>query len=687
MEIAESKPMPSYLVAFVVGPFDVIDAGTAGRAGTPLRFIVPKGRGADTAYAAAVTPKIVGALEDYFGMPYPFGKLDVAVVPRYWGTMEHPGIVALGQPLTLITANDSSLARQQRYANIAAHELAHYWFGDYVTAAWWDDTWLNEALGTWMDATVTDRVEPGWGFSLERIARAANGMKDDALTSAKKIRQPVESKSDIESSFDSAITYYKGQSVLSMFEAWLTPPRFQHVVRTYVAGHAWKNATAEDFFAALDAEQPGAGNALKTFVDQPGLPSIAFETQCSGGSGADGANATSVTIAVHQHRYAPLGETASAGTWKIPVCVRIPKQKGEADRACTLLSSENGTIPIDRRTCPSWVIGNADGVGYYETAYTQAQLRAAWSRSSGATAAERLALLHDAAAMVASGNLPLGDALAMARNTVGSKERQLVAAGLSIIALAPGSAMTDAEAARSASFERKVYGPRAARLGLARRSDDDLDAQLVRPELVEVVAIGGRDAALRDRAHALAFAWLKDERAIPGELVDAVLDSAAKSNDEKLFAALLEKAKAEPDNFKRSRLLGALGSFTDPALVAQADALLTGKVFDVRDAFVILSSQFADRATLQAAWDFVKASFDAVSARMRDDEVLFEYLRVVRHFCDETHQRDVAQFFAPRASRFDGGPRALATAVEAIGRCSATFRKNQPSLDAFLAGY
>jgi aminopeptidase N len=197
VDLAESKPLPSYLVAFIVGPFDLVDAGVAGNFGTPLRFAVPRGRASETAYAAKVTPKIVGLLEDYFGMPYPYGKLDVAVVPRYWGTMEHPGLVALGQSFTLIKPGERSAKREQRYAWLAAHELSHYWFGDYVTMTWWDDLWLNESLGTWMDAKITAGVDPSWNFDLERTARAARGMRGDALTTSKKIRQPVESKAEI----------------------------------------------------------------------------------------------------------------------------------------------------------------------------------------------------------------------------------------------------------------------------------------------------------------------------------------------------------------------------------------------------------------------------------------------------------------------------------------------------------
>ncbi|HET9451131.1 MAG TPA: M1 family metallopeptidase, partial [Aggregicoccus sp.] len=195
---AQSKPMPSYLVAFMVGPFDVVEAGTVGREPVPLRFIVPRGRGAETAYAARVSARIVGELEDYFDQPYPYEKLEVAVVPRYWGTMEHPGLVAMGQPLTLIRPEEETLERRQRYAHIFGHELGHYWFGNVVTCRWWDDVWLNESFTSWLDRKTMDGFEPGWGLGREFSAQSlAQAMAADSLLNTPPVRKPVASNDDI----------------------------------------------------------------------------------------------------------------------------------------------------------------------------------------------------------------------------------------------------------------------------------------------------------------------------------------------------------------------------------------------------------------------------------------------------------------------------------------------------------
>jgi aminopeptidase N len=330
-------------------------------------------------------------------------------------------------------------------------------------------------------------------------------------------------------------------------------------------------------------------------------------------------------------------------------------------------------------------VGNAGGSGYYHVAYTPAQLRAALAPGAHATTADRVALLHDAAALVASGDLPLADALALVPETASSAERHAVSAGLQLLRLLPTAALDEHEAAQRARFVRSAYGTRARQLGFVRRPDDGVDGELLRPEVLGLVAVSGEDAPLRRRAHELALAWLRDERAVPAEIVEGVLAAGAKTNDEKLFAALLEKARAATDHRRVAQLLGALGAFTAPSLVRRADALVAGTAFDVRDAYPILVAQFEDRASRELAWEFVRSSFDAVSARMRSDEVLFRLFELTRSFCDEKHRREVEELLGPRASRFDGGPRALARALESIRQCTAQFGKNKAGVDAFLA--
>src|SRR5438067_2885231 len=272
-EFAQTKPLPSYLVALAIGPFEVVDGGTAGAKRTKLRYFAPKGRGAEARYAKEATPRLLELLEQYFDMPYPFDKLDSVSIPQTvgFGAMENVGMITYGSRVLLAPRREETLAFQRRYVGYAAHELAHMWFGNLVTLAWWDDIWLNEAFASWIGNKTATAFRPEWdnGASLGWARR--NALELDRLASARRVRNPVVEKNELFGAFD-AITYNKGAAVLSMFEARFTPERFRDGVRRFLKRHASGTATSADFFRAL-GEASGGGRAaldvFRGFVQQP----------------------------------------------------------------------------------------------------------------------------------------------------------------------------------------------------------------------------------------------------------------------------------------------------------------------------------------------------------------------------------------------------------------------------------
>ena len=386
LTFAETRPLPSYLVAFVVGPFQVVPGSPAGNEGLPVQFILPQGRAAELRYAQEFLPHSVKLLEDFTGVPYPYGKLDVAVVPRYWGTMEHPGLVALGQSILLIPPGQESLQRRQFAANISTHELAHYWFGDLVTNAWWDDTWLNEALGTWLDLKATDAVDPAFRFQRVALARRSSALAADALPTAKAVRQPVLSRTDIDASFDAALTYDKGSIVLGMFERWVGAPAFRRGLQLYLKRYADKTATAEELFRALDegTDRP-VGNALSTFVVQPGAPLVSVSLRCTTGD-------LPVLELAQERFWAERSVSQDTATWQLPVCVRAAWGK-HVERACILLTDAQAELTLPYGGCPTFVTANEGGLGYYRVAYAPA-LRASLLAHQGELDAVELASLR-----------------------------------------------------------------------------------------------------------------------------------------------------------------------------------------------------------------------------------------------------------------------------------------------------
>ncbi len=668
----ESKPLPSYLVAFVVGPFELVDGGRAGLANTPIRFIVPRGRAAETHYAREVTPRLLVELEKFFAMPYPYGKLDVAVVPRYWGTMEHPGIVALGQPLTLIKPTEEGLFRKESYANIAIHELAHYWFGDYVTCRWWNDTWLNEALGSWADMEVTDTLEPSWKFALGRDP-AAEAMYPDGQPTVQKIRLPVETKDAIQNSFDNSITYAKGSAVLHMIEHWVGHDKFMGAIRGYLAAHAWGNADADEFVASLRQYLGApAADVMRSFVDQPGVPIVTVAASCAGGT---------AKVTLTQKRFFNAAAQDSPSLWKVPVCL-----KWQGGGSCTLLDARQKEVALP--SCPTWLVANADAAGYYHVRYDAASLAALQPVFSTAlTVKERTHLAADVEAEVDQGTLPLGDALALLPTFLADEDLRVFARAVDLLTLLDPRELDDKGEAAFGRAVAKLLGPRARTVGWAPKPGEDPEMASLRPTLLGFMAHYAHDKGIVAEAHKLTERWLRDRRAIAPDMVGPVLGMAALSNDAKLFDRLLDEARHVKDRRERSILLGTLGSFYAPALQTRALALVSGNEFDQRESVGVLYRSLFAREAREASWAWLQQHFDGIIAKMREDDAMRLFGAVPHAFCDESHRAALESFLAPRAKTHTGAPHEVDDGLEGVRACAAAWSRIKPAIDAFLAKY
>ncbi|MBL9019514.1 MAG: M1 family metallopeptidase [Myxococcales bacterium] len=664
-----SKPLPSYLVAFVVGPFELVDGGTAGRAKTPIRFIIPRGRAGELGYAKEVTPKVVTALEDYFDMAYPYLKLDVAVVPRYWGTMEHPGIVAMGQPLTLIRPDQATRQRKLAYLNILAHELAHYWFGDYVTMAWWDDTWLNESLGQWLDLLITDAVAPQWEVLDQRVGRAAAAMMADETLSTVSVRQPVTTRAQVEAAFDSAIVYNKGSTVARMYEYALGADRWRLFLRRYIAKHAWGNATADDLLSLARAELGADVEAgLRSFLEQPGVPRISATLSCK-----DGAR-----LALHQQRSLPAGVTEStARTWSLPVCARYGDGK-TTKRTCATLSTSDGELVLEG-ACPTWVYLNADATGYYRSVVTRGE--AAKLLGAGRlTNAEKMMLVEDVQGGVLRDELPASEPLALAPLLAKDASDRVVRSTASALDLR-SDALDDALHAKYVAFYVKTMKPIARKLGWTRRPADTDERHELRRTAMWVAY---HDRSYDQEVQALARKWLADRSALPDDLVPIVLASAARRGDAALFDAILAAAKTPRDRNEQQRLLGALGGFGDPALATRALALTLSPEFDLRDAGAILRGVFDTRETRATGLAFVEAHADELLARMRDDEATWFLSGLAQAPCDQPTLDRLAAIVTPRSKKYGAAEASVTRGLELSKQCIQTMQRQLPALRAFL---
>jgi len=677
VRFAETKPLPSYLVALTVGNLDFADAGTAGKKNTRIRIVVPHGRAGEARYAVESTPTIVNLLENYFGIPYPYDKLDEVAIPLAGYAMEHPGLVTYGAAIILTKPDQETLERKRLYASVAAHELAHQWFGDLVTTAWWDDIWLNEGFASWMSNKIVNQFHPEWKMNISELNGYQGAMETDALVSARKVRQPVESNDDIANAFDS-ITYNKGSALLNMFESYMGRDEFQAGIRRYLAQYSWKNATSAEFLAALGGENSSIARAFSTFLDQAGVPLVTAKLSCGG----------QPHLELTQQRFLPLGSQGSSDElWDVPVCVRY--RAGTDDlRECTLLEKKSADFPLSKAEgCPDAVLANAGADGYYRTAYSADLLSGLLKDDAKALdLPEKVGLIGDIAALTSGGQMRLGAALELMPPFAHDPSRPVVTKTMQIAAGLDDNMVPEPLLPKYRKYIADLYGQRAHQLGWKAQPGEDDDTRLLRPSMVSLVANVAEDPELIEQARKLASAWLADRKAVDPDMVGVVLNTAAHHGDRMLFDAYRAAARKEPDERTREQLLDAMGSFRDPEIAKIALPIVLTDEFDSRESLDIPFVLSGNRKTRDLAYDFVKNNFDALVAKLPTDSGAFIPFAAAG-YCDSAHRADAEQFFKDRSTKYSGGPRNLAQVLEGIDLCVAYKSAQQPSLVEFLEKY
>ncbi|HXE61946.1 MAG TPA: M1 family metallopeptidase [Bryobacteraceae bacterium] len=678
----ETKPLPSYLVALAVGPFEFVDGGKAGQNHVPVRIVVPKGKAAQAKYAAEVTATILTRLEDYFGIPYPYEKSDQVAVGNLLGAMENAGMVTYDDRYLLGDPAHDRIARQRNYVAVAAHELAHQWFGDLVTTSWWDDIWLNEAFAEWMMRKLVAEWKPEWETRAADISDIMRAETNDSLASARMIRQPIESKNDIANAFDD-ITYEKGASIIAMFEAWMGPGEFRKGVQTYLRQNAFKTGTSGKFLDALSsASGRNVGAAFSTFLNQAGLPMVSVSLDCKG---------SRPVLKTSQER---MSSAPSKGQqkWSIPLCVRFGSGNGEKNQ-CSLLTQASQDVELTEASgCPSWVQANDGAHGYYAVDYKGGLLNSllAGDVQKRLSPAERAELVGSAQILSQSGKLPAADVLSLVEGLHDDPEHSVVETELLLATdirdrLTPANLIPNFE-----RFLRKNFSARARALGWTSRPNDNDGTRLLRAQLLPVIATLGGDSELAGQAKELAEKWFADHNAVEPDMLPAVLRTAAYYGDKQVSDRMLAELAKTKDKQTRERLIEAMRRFRDPdALRGDMEAAFDGRIPTIEGMRLLFVGQHDERAR-HVSLDFLKSNWPRVEAAM-PSVMGSDYGSALPHvgqaYCDIASRDSLASFLGPKMSKYEGGPRTLDQVVETINVCIANKAAQGPGLAEFLSRY
>jgi alanyl aminopeptidase len=671
---APTKPLPSYLIAFGVGPFEIVDAGRT-RNGTPLRIIALKGRAKEAQWAAETSGRIIQLLEDYFATPYPYDKLDQISRPGpFGGAMENAGLVTYASRLIMRDPAQITPGERLAWVSVASHELAHQWFGDLVTTAWWDDIWLNEGFATWLAAKIVAQFDPAWHPDLLDTTSREAALRADSVVTARRVRQPISNAGDIFQAFD-GITYQKGASILAMFEQAIGPDKFRDGVRAYIAKHRYGSATSADFIAAI-SEVAGrdVGPAFRSFLDQAGAPVVRSELRCEPGQPPK--------LALAQHRYVrPGSPPAPEGTpWQLPVCVAYDRG-GARGQTCGELTAASAELTLDAKACPAWVFANAGGRGYYRISQPEAALVALRDRGwKLLTPAEHLILFGDVSAFAATGELDIGLELSLVPRLLA--EHNSVATTVAVDAAERARrVLADDQRARFEAWIRRTFGPTARALGWQPGAHEDIDSQRSRAAVVPLVAWAG-DTALRSAAVALARDWRKLGAATRGAILEIAADT-----DPATFDRLLAAAPVETDPELRGDLLRAVSRVSNEARLRAALALALDPRIETRELFPLVFAG-RDRPQVRVVDAFLRDHIAELLARYPTSGEQFGAVALSNAFlrrCDPAQRDDAAAFVREHFGKLVGAERAIARGLEGLDQCIAAQGLLGPRLTGWLA--
>jgi len=656
-EFEATKPLPTYLVAFVVGPF----ATTTGAVPpTPERKEpLPIGIAGTQPYkdkldfALENTKPIVSLLEKYFGEPFPFPKLDQIGSPVMPGAMENAGADIYGDTILLLDRG-ASTDQKKTFGMVVAHELSHQWFGDLVTPAWWDDIWLNESFANWMGYRIGNEWRPDLKIGAGAIDEGFAAMNIDALKAGRPIHQPIKTNGEIDSAFDQ-VTYGKGGQVVAMIAAYLGDEKFRDGVRLHLKRYAYGNATTDQFFGSLadGAHDPRVLASLRSFVDQQGVPTIKVERSGNG-------------LSVTQSRYALLGTELPKQSWIIPVCVRVG-----AERDCSLLDKPSAILPI---TAKGAIIPNAGGTGYYRFSLPEAEWKTLIAEAASLPPGEALALTDSLWAGFRAGEvsppLLLEAAKAMASNdySVAAVDGGQRLAGLRQRGMIAGDALPGYRA-----FIAATYGPKLAAIGFDPRTglyaSDNGDRQKLRADLVGLVAGEAEDKALTAQLSTAAKAWLDgDKSALDQAFFGSGLSAYLSEGGNTAVASLFEKAVVTDDTLFRDSAFSALAGTNRAATGKWLIDRMDDQRLRSSDRITMLGYLALEPETRDMTYDWIVAHYSEL-VKNNGIFVASRLPSMPGRYCSAEKAAAVEAAFRPQVDRYQRGALSLDRTVELIHSC------------------
>jgi aminopeptidase N len=605
MRFAPTPPMSSYLNVFVAGELDLIES----RVGpTQIRVIATKGKAQIGRYALEATAQILQYYNDYFGVAYPLPKLDQIALPGgFGGAMENWGGITYYESTLLFDPKNSSAETKQNIYQVLAHEVAHQWFGDLVTMAWWDNLWLNEGFASWMGTKCTAHFNPQWEVWLRRefsrdpsrrvgIAKEA-AMEGDARSTTHPIQQPVATEAEANSAFDD-ITYKKGQSFLRMLESFLGEDVFREGIRRYIGAHKCSNTTTADLWNALsEASGKPVIEIAAGWTQQPGFPLVTVKREKDS------------EVSLTQERFTINFKNAPSLEWEIPLTYTM---LGENPASLLMIGKSNSirNIPSDRA-----LKLNVNGAGNYRVEYDEPSRKLLLDALKNLALEDRVNLLSDEWALVQANRASIARYFELVEKLPASTELAEREQIIHVLDFINGVLSGSSEQRKLQRYARSLLRPTFDVLGWVPKSGESPVDAALRASLI--VPLGNLDdpeivAGCRERFKA----YLANPESLAPDLRPAVLSVVGRYANEKTWNQLHQLGLKTTSIEEKQNYYNALAAATDPKLVKKKTLpiALTDELPTSRAVFLV-SRVARDSGHPDIAWEFARKNMKTLLAK------------------------------------------------------------------------
>ena len=674
---AESPIMSTYLLAFVIGDLSYIEQ--TGDNGTLMRVFTTRGREEQGRYALEASIRLLEFFNNYFGIPYPLPKMDHIAIPDFAaGAMENWGAITYRETALLVDPSNTSAGTRQTVVSIIAHEMAHMWFGDLVTMAWWNDLWLNESFASWMGDKAADNLFPEWEVWTQFVSADTNrGLSLDGLRNSHPIEQEVNNPDEIGQLFD-AISYSKGASVLRMLETFLGAETFQKGLHQYLTKHQYSNAERSDLWNALgDASGQPVADIMDTWVMQTGYPVIDVKLDRT-------SSAIDVHLSQRKFTYDDIlnPDEDDSAVWRVPIAIKTGRTTASLlmneQVVCTSIDSPDGE--------KAWVKVNPEQTGFYRVKYTAEDLLslAGPIRSKELSASDRLGIQNDAYALCRAGMIPATEFLAIAE-AYKNEDNAPVCADLSSN-MGGMETLVWEESFNNGfqAFSRSIMKETGKKIGWDPKPGEGHLDTLLRSTVLNHLGGANDEDTLREAAARFAV-YTQDPANVSPDIRGIVFGMAAKRGDRSTYDAMWEMRTAATMQEEKVRFLYGLTGFEQPELLQETLDRALGDEVRAHEAVSVIGLTAGNHQGRNLAWQFLKDNWAELDRRYGEGGfALMRLVSITSGFTTLEMREDVEKFFTDHPAR--GAERTIRQSLERIQLNHAWLERNRKELsDWFVA--